>query len=145
MKVSVDLDLDIKITGVSHDVAEYAKDRFDNFYDANGLLFLDMEEDDGDFNILTNWCAGYSLPTPNTLKEQFERWIGEKAKASVGDTIQILDFARDNDGELPMSEQKLIGKTGVVTHIGGMGELHGTWGGLAVLTDDKYKIIAFAK
>ena len=145
MNVSVDLDLDIKITGVSQAVAEYAKDRFDNFYDANGLLFLDMEEEDGDFNILTNWSAGYSLPTPNTLKEQFERWIGEKAKASVGDTIQILDFARDNDGELPQSEQKLIGKTGVVTDIGGMGELHGTWGGLAVLTNDKYKVIAFAK
>ena len=60
MKVSVDLDLDIKITGVSQDVAEYAKDRFDDFYDANGLLFLDMEEEDGDFNILTNWSAGYS-------------------------------------------------------------------------------------
>ena len=145
MKVSVDLDLDIKITGVSQDVAEYAKDRFDNFYDANGLLFLDMEEEDGDFNILTNWSAGYSLPTPNKLKEQFEGWIGEKVKASVGDTIQILDFARDNGSELPQSEQKLIGKTGVVTDIGGMGELHGTWGGLAILTDDKYKVIAFAK
>ena len=78
MNVSVDLDLDIKITGVSQAVAEYAKDRFDNFYDANGLLFLDMEEENGEFNILTNWSAGYSLPTPNTLKEQFENWLKEE-------------------------------------------------------------------
>lgn len=145
MNVSVDLDLDIKITGVSQAVAEHAKDRFDNFYDANGLLDLEMEEENGEFNITTTWSPGYSLPTPNTLKEQFEGWLGEKAKAVVGDTIQILDFARDSDGGLPQSEQKLIGKTGVVTHIGGLGELHGTWGGLAVLTNDKYKIIAFAK
>ena len=83
MTVSVDLDLDIKITGVSRAVAEHAKDRFDNFYDANGLLFLDMEVengelDNGEFNITTTWSPGYSLPTPNTLKKQFENWLKEE-------------------------------------------------------------------
>lgn len=63
------------------------------------------------------------------------------AKAKLGDKIRILGFQPDSDGTLPTSEQKLIGKTGVVEYIGGMGELHGTWGGIAILPEDKYEVI----
>ena len=46
--------------------------------------------------------------------------------AKVGDKIRILGFQPDSDGTLPISEQKLIGKTGVVEYIDDRGNLHGT-------------------
>lgn len=44
----------------------------------------------------------------------------------VGDTIKItrLDDPYDHT---------YVGRTGVVEHIDSMGQLHGTWGGLAVI------------
>lgn len=44
----------------------------------------------------------------------------------VGDTIKItrLDDSYDHT---------YVGRTGVVEHIDSMGQLHGTWGGLAVI------------
>lgn len=59
----------------------------------------------------------------------------------VGDRIRILDFARDKDGTLPKSEQELIGKEGVVTHIDDLGHLKGTWGYLRLLPEDSYEIV----
>ena len=63
------------------------------------------------------------------------------ARAKEGDTILIDGFAADNDGTIPESESRLIGKTGVVTFVGGMGDLHGTWGGIGILPVDKYHVI----
>ena len=59
----------------------------------------------------------------------------------VGDRIRILDFARDKDGTLPKSEQELIGKEGVVTHINDLGHIKGTWGYLRLLPEDSYEIV----
>lgn len=61
--------------------------------------------------------------------------------AKVGDKIRILGFQPDSDGSLPMSERRLIGKEGRVEYIDDRGNLHGTWGGIAILPEDKYEVI----
>ena len=53
----------------------------------------------------------------------------------VGDTIRItrLDDPYDNT---------YVGREGVVEHIDSMGQLHGTWGGLAVIPgEDGFTIL----
>lgn len=51
----------------------------------------------------------------------------------VGDKIRI-NYMKD--------EPQYTGKEGVVTHIDDYQQLHGTWGGLAVIQDiDKFEII----
>ena len=42
----------------------------------------------------------------------------------VGDTIKIIDMS---------GEPRYCGRVGVVTSIDSMGQLHGSWGGLAVI------------
>jgi hypothetical protein len=44
----------------------------------------------------------------------------------VGDKIRIIEM---------QGEPHYSGKEGTVTHIDGIGQLHGTWGGLAVNLD----------
>lgn len=52
----------------------------------------------------------------------------------VGDKIRIVHL-RDED-------TRYDGAVGEVTHIDGMGQLHGTWGGLAVIPNvDDFEII----
>jgi len=63
------------------------------------------------------------------------------ARAKEGDTIMIDGFATDRDGTIPESEKRLIGKSGVVTYVGDMGDIHGTWGGLGILPNDQYHVI----
>ena len=53
-------------------------------------------------------------------------------KAKVGDTIRINYM----DGEPEYS-----GKVGKITRIDDIGQMHGTWGGLAVIESDNYTII----
>lgn len=54
-------------------------------------------------------------------------------KTKVGDVIRIIYM----DGESHYN-----GRTGMVEHIDSIGQLHGTWGGLAVNPDvDDYEII----
>lgn len=56
-----------------------------------------------------------------------------KTKPQVGDTIQIINM---------LGEPNYSGKTGVIKSIDSMGQLHGTWGGLAVIPEeDIFKII----
>ena len=51
----------------------------------------------------------------------------------VGDTIQIIEM---------LGEPHYCGKSGIIDHIDSMGQLHGTWGGLAVIPEqDIFKII----
>ena len=53
----------------------------------------------------------------------------------VGDTIRIIKLDDPYDNSYP-------GRTGVVTFIDSMGQLHGTWGGLAVVpSEDIFEII----
>ena len=54
-------------------------------------------------------------------------------KATVGDKIEIIWM----DGE-----PRYAGKQGIVQHVDDIGQLHGTWGGLAVIPgQDDYRII----
>lgn len=51
----------------------------------------------------------------------------------VGDKIRIIYMA---------GEPQYTGKVGVVRHIDDMGQIHGTWGGCAVLpSEDEIEII----
>lgn len=57
-------------------------------------------------------------------------------KAKVGDTIRILEMK---------GEPQYSGKMGVVDLVDDMGQLHGTWGGLAVQPEhDTYEILVHA-
>ena len=62
--------------------------------------------------------------------------MATEVKVGVGDKIEIVCM----DGE-PTYE----GRTGVVEYIDDIGQLHGTWGGLAVIPDvDIVKIVTKA-
>ena len=51
----------------------------------------------------------------------------------VGDKIRIIDMS---------GEPHYCGRVGVVTHIDDMGQLHGTWGGLAVIPgEDSFEVL----
>lgn len=53
--------------------------------------------------------------------------------AKVGDTIEIIEM---ND------EPRYTGRVGVITHIDDIGQLHGTWGGCALIpNEDEFEII----
>ena len=52
----------------------------------------------------------------------------------VGMKIRI-NHLQDEDG-------RYDGRTGIITHIDGIGQLHGTWGGLAIIPEaDSFEII----
>lgn len=52
----------------------------------------------------------------------------------VGDKIRIIHLA----GE----DTRYDGKEGVITHIDSIGQLHGNWGGLAVIPEeDEFEIV----
>jgi len=58
----------------------------------------------------------------------------------VGDTIRIIHM--DDCGGKDTQAQNYNGKTGEIEYIDDEGQLHGTWGGLAVLPDvDEFEII----
>jgi hypothetical protein len=51
----------------------------------------------------------------------------------VGDKIRIISMA---------DEPRYSGREGIVQHIDDIGQLHGTWGGLAVIPgEDSFEII----
>lgn len=51
----------------------------------------------------------------------------------VGDTIKIIYMN---------GEPQYSGKQGVVTYIDSIGQIHGTWGGCAIIpSEDEYEII----
>jgi hypothetical protein len=56
-----------------------------------------------------------------------------KYKNLIGKKIRIINM---------LNEQNYAGKIGVVTHIDDMGQIHGTWGGLAIIPEvDTFEII----
>lgn len=59
------------------------------------------------------------------------------AKAKIGDRIVIKGFASDEP-----SAADYIGKEGVVESIDDIGQIHGTWGGLGLLPEDDYEVLA---
>lgn len=57
-------------------------------------------------------------------------------KAKVGDTIRIIEME---------GEPEYSGRVGVVDLVDGIGQLHGSWGGLAVQPEnDTYEILVHA-
>ena len=52
-------------------------------------------------------------------------------KVKIGDTIRIIRM--NDDGGKDLQTRKYNGRSGVVEHIDSIGQLHGTWGGLAVI------------
>ena len=52
-------------------------------------------------------------------------------KVRIGDTIRIIRM--NDDGGKDLQARMHDGRSGVVEHIDSMGQLHGTWGGLAVI------------
>ena len=54
-------------------------------------------------------------------------------KVQIGDTIKIIKM----EGELQYTDRE-----GVVTHIDDAGQIHGTWGGCAIIPEvDTYTIL----
>lgn len=51
------------------------------------------------------------------------------ADFKVGDKIKIVYMEDELEGD------KYNGRTGVIEYIDGIGQLHGTWGGLAVIPE----------
>ena len=49
----------------------------------------------------------------------------------IGDTIRIIRM--NDDGGKDLQARMYNGRSGVVEHIDSKGQLHGTWGGLAVI------------
>ena len=52
-------------------------------------------------------------------------------KVKIGDTIRIIRM--NDDGGKDLQARMYNGRSGVVDHIDSIGQLHGTWGGLAVI------------
>ena len=54
-------------------------------------------------------------------------------KPQIGDTIRIIEM---------QGEPQYSGRTGVIRSIDDMGQLHGSWGGLAVIPgEDRFEIV----
>jgi len=83
-------------------------------------------------------CSLVDLDEPNTVNEKLEeRAMADTpfdSEAKEGDKIRIIHL----EGE----DNSYDGKEGTVEHIDGIGQLHGTWGGLAVIPGvDEFEII----
>ena len=52
-------------------------------------------------------------------------------KVKIGDTIRIIRM--NDDGGKDLQARMYNGRSGVVEHIDSKGQLHGPWGGLAVI------------
>ncbi len=70
-----------------------------------------------------------------------KRLIKESVETpKVGDTIRIIRM--DDSNGTDVQAQRYNGKTGEIEYIDDRGQLHGTWGGLAVLPDvDEFEIV----
>ena len=61
-------------------------------------------------------------------------------KVKIGDTIRIIRM--NDDGGKDLQAIMYNGRSGVVDHIDSIGQLHGTWGGLAVIPGvDDFEVI----
>ena len=61
-------------------------------------------------------------------------------KVKIGDTIRIIRM--NDDGGKDLQARMYNGRSGVVEHIGSIGQMHGTWGGLAVIPGvDDFEVI----
>ncbi len=60
-------------------------------------------------------------------------------KVKIGDSIRIIRM--DDDGGRDTQAAACAGRIGKVEHIDSIGQLHGSWGGLALIPEvDEYEI-----
>ena len=58
----------------------------------------------------------------------------------IGDTIRMIRM--NDDGGKDLQARMYNGRSGVVEHIDSLGQLHGTWGGLAIIPEtDEFEVI----
>lgn len=68
----------IYFNGMSNDCVEYIMDRFDNYYDANGLTGYDIHTGTPDrFSVDFYWNSVMKLPDDGEIIENLMRWFGE--------------------------------------------------------------------
>ena len=73
------------------------------------------------------------IPTINIKRKQSQIKEDNMDKVKIGDTIKIIKM----EGEPQYTDRE-----GVVTHIDDAGQIHGTWGGCALIPDvDTYIIV----
>lgn len=61
--------------------------------------------------------------------------VEKRTKVKIGDTIKILQLDDPYDPTYP-------GRIGKVTKIDFLGQIHGTWGGIAIIPQlDKFEIL----
>ena len=61
-------------------------------------------------------------------------------KVTKGETIRIIRM--NDDGGKDLQARMYNGRSGVVEHIDSLGQLHGTWGGLAIIPEtDEFEVI----
>ena len=61
-------------------------------------------------------------------------------KVKIGDTIRIIRM--NDDGGKDLQARMYNGRPGDVEHIDAIGQIHGTWGGLAVIPGvDDFEVI----
>lgn len=85
-------------------------------------------EDDGWEDIILDENAYWDEPIDSALDDMYKI-------PRVGDRIRIIRLADELD-------DRYSGREGVIRHIDDIGQLHGTWGGLAVIPEvDEYEII----
>ena len=61
-------------------------------------------------------------------------------KVKIGDTIRIIRM--DDQGGKDLQAREYNGQTDIVEHIDSIGQLHGTWGGLAIIPEvDEFEIV----
>ena len=76
MIVTIDNDLTITIKDTNCFAIAKAISRFDNYYDANGLIEFSVTElPNNVWTIDTIWTYGEPVPSTATLQEQFEDWL----------------------------------------------------------------------
>lgn len=58
----------------------------------------------------------------------------------VGDKVRIIRL--NDNGGTDWQAREYSGREGTITHIDDLGQLHGTWGGLAIIPDeDEFEVL----
>lgn len=83
----------------------------------------------------------YAETLPSELEIVNTRNTKDFTTVKVGDTILIRQM--DDNGGKDLQARNYNGRTGIVEHVDSIGQLHGTWGGLAVIPGvDRFEVIA---
>jgi len=133
------------IATIDH-IKDEEKEHIDELIDAAAEIPFDKEESNREVEGEKEE-EKFSEPE-NPFESEFESFnaYGEKvnencaadtpfdSEAKVGDKIRIIHLEGEDD--------RYDGREGVVDHIDGLGQLHGTWGGLAIIPGvDNYVVI----